>query len=209
VARFLPCLAMAAALLPASACAHRAPAPQPVPVAVAPARAPGSGENLPQRTPDPEPPVPPGCIEMHVVGVTPDPAVVLADEQETTLVPIYISPDQAMVIELRLARSRYPRPLTHDLFDRLLRETDARLVRVQLGALQQDVFVATLVIRAGDRWIQIDSRASDAIALALGNGVPILVAPAVIQRAGVKRHPASPRLPVTPGPAPPSGGDRI
>jgi len=186
-----------------------APPPQPATVAVPPPAAPPPTGPLPQD--EAEPPVPPGFVEMHVVGVTPDPAVVIADASEKTVVPVFISQDQAMVIELRRSGQKYERPLTHDLFDTLLREAHARLVRVQVDALRDNVFVATLIIRLEGRWLKLDSRTSDAIALALGNHAPIYVAPAVVQRAGVSTDSDLPQEKPQPPPtgAPPAGGNRI
>ena len=174
--RSVTALAMATCAAGLVACGPPAPAPaapplQPATLAVpAPAALPPAGP-LPQD--EAEPPLPPGFVEMHVVGVTPDPAVVLADASEKTVVPVYISRDQAMAIELRRTGEKYQRPLTHDLFDTLLREAHARLVRVQVDAVRDNVFVATLIIQIEGRWLKLDSRTSDAFALALGNHAPI------------------------------------
>lgn len=150
-----------------------------------------AGEPDPAPAEDPEvvpPEVPEGFRVMEVIGVAPTAAgqaVFLAGDDRTRLVPIWIGGSEALAIQLRHSRRRFERPLTHDLWDQAVRELGGELVEVRIDALRSQVFVATLTVRQGDRTFQLDSRASDAIALALGSRVPIYVADAVVDQAAI------------------------
>jgi bifunctional DNase/RNase len=136
------------------------------------------------------PKVPPDYVEMTVVGVVPSndgDSVVLADPAKETLVPIFIGGTEAMSIALRFGKRHYERPLTHDLLDAVMRELGGELERVQVDDLRDDVFIASLLVRQGTRFAIVDSRPSDAIALAIGNKVPIYMARRVLDAAGITR----------------------
>ncbi len=111
-------------------------------------------------------------------------AVLLVDEQQTTLLPIFIGTTEAHSIDARLRKHTPPRPLTHDLFDAALRELGAELVRVQVDDLRSGVFFGSVFLRKGARIIELDARPSDAIALAVGNDIPVYVAEHVVRAAG-------------------------
>ena len=128
--------------------------------------------------------VPAGYQLMKPVATEPN-AVLLLDQAEATMVPIYIGTTEAHSIELRLRGQPPPRPLTHDLFDAALRELGVELVRVQIDDLREGVFIASVFLRQGARIIELDARASDAIALALGNDIPVYVAEHVVRYTGV------------------------
>ena len=132
--------------------------------------------------------VPEGFIAMEVVGVFPTSAghaVFLGDPQGGRLVPIWVGGTEALAIELRLERRRFERPLTHDLLDQAIRELGGEVTGVRIDALRAGVFVATITLEEKDRSIRLDARASDSIALALANQVPILVSTAVVDEAGI------------------------
>jgi uncharacterized protein len=136
---------------------------------------------------------PPGYVEMKVLGILPTSqgdAVMLVDDARRTMVPIFVGGTEALSINLRLGRRHYERPLTHDLFDTTVRELGARLVKVHVDDLKGQVYLGTIFVRQGDRIIEVDARPSDAIALALGNRVPIYVARSVMDAAGVPYDPA-------------------
>jgi len=146
--------------------------------------------------------VPDGYVEMTVGEVTPTRdgnAVLLVDASNDVVVPIFIGPNEAMAIDLRHRKQRYQRPLTHDLLDAVLRELGGSLVRVQIDDIKDNTFLGAVFVRTPTRVIELDSRPSDAIALALGNHAPIYVARRVIEQAGVRRNDAS---------GPPAPGDR-
>jgi bifunctional DNase/RNase len=114
-------------------------------------------------------------------------AVVLADPSGETVVPIYVGGTEAASITRRFHERPMERPLTHDLFDAALHELGARVVRVQVDKLQDNTYFATLVLKTKGRYVQLDARPSDAIALALGATAPIYCASSVIMIAGVPR----------------------
>jgi bifunctional DNase/RNase len=154
---------------------------------------------------------PPGFVEMRVANVVPEgdgATVLLVDEARKVVIPIGISPGQALSIELRLRGREYVRPLTHDLFDNLLRDVGARVVSAQIDGLRDNAFVATLVILHDGRELRLDARASDAIALALGADAPIHVSREVIDQTGlsVDSLGSDPPEPPTPEPGEPEGG---
>lgn len=137
-----------------------------------------------------EAPAPKGqtFVEMAVAGVVPTPdgtMVVLVNADEQVLLPLGIGLSEAISIHGRLEHHRFARPQTHDLLDHVLSELGGKIVKVQIDDLREDVFLGTVFIKAGDRVISVDARPSDAIALAVGSGVPILVARAVLDRAAL------------------------
>lgn len=131
---------------------------------------------------------PSGFVRMEVMGVLPTAegnAVFLGDRDNQTVVPIWIGAAEAMSIQLRMERRRFERPLTHDLLDAMVKELGGQILRVHVDDLKGSTFVATVVVRAGDRVISMDARPSDAIAVAVGNRVPIYVAIDVVDRTGL------------------------
>jgi bifunctional DNase/RNase len=111
--------------------------------------------------------------------------VLLRNSADGKLLPISVGGTEALSIAHRLDGSRFPRPLTHDLVERLMDELGGKLVEVRIDALQGGVFTAVLIVKRRGRSIRIDSRASDAIALALGQELPVLCAAKVMEEAGV------------------------
>jgi bifunctional DNase/RNase len=129
---------------------------------------------------------PAGFVEMFVAGVLTTeggPAVILRDEKETKLLPIWIGYAEAHAIQLRLDRKRFPRPLTHDLLEKIMQDLGGSLVKIHVDDLKGDTYVGTVFVRRGDEIRHFDARPSDSIALALGNRVPIYVSEAVLKRA--------------------------
>jgi bifunctional DNase/RNase len=129
-----------------------------------------------------------GYTEMTVLGVAPTDhgsAVVLTDAGRKRALLIFVGSTEALSIELRLSKRTYPRPLTHDLFDSALERLGARVESVRVEKLEDNTFFGRVVLLDEGRRIELDARSSDAIALALGSGVPIYVAREVIERAGV------------------------
>jgi bifunctional DNase/RNase len=166
----------------------------PEPVVAAPPAAPPAAPTSPQGPPAPtslgEVAPPPDYVRMHASEVVPaheSEAVLLLDDKETVAVPIFIGGSEATSIRLRLGKRRYPRPLTHDLFDQLLREVGGQLLKVQVDDLKDGTFLGSIFIRAGNRVVELDARPSDAIALAIGNRVPIFVSCRVIAAAAIPR----------------------
>lgn len=146
---------------------------------------------------------PEGFVEMFVVGVLPTdggPAVVLKDKTEKVLVPLWIGTSEAHSIQLRLERRRFPRPLTHDLLDAILHDLGGEVVKIHVDDLHGEAFVGTVFIRQGGKVAHFDARPSDSIALAVGNGAPIFVSKALIDRMST-RHEEPTRAPAARGDA--------
>lgn len=114
------------------------------------------------------------------------PVVLLEDAARHVQLPIWIGEAEANAIDLRLHGAKAPRPLTVDLLDRALAALGARVERVEVIDLRDDVFIGRLTIRdAAGVTHPIDARPSDAIALALGAGLPVFVAPHVVEKAAL------------------------
>jgi uncharacterized protein len=129
-------------------------------------------------------------IEMRVAGIGLDPAtrssvLILKDATERRALPIYIGPDQAQAIAMVLDNKIPPRPATHDLFMGLLDGWDLVLDKVVIHSLQDNTFYASLVVKRGETVREIDSRPSDAIALAVRANCPIWVMEEVVADASI------------------------
>lgn len=132
---------------------------------------------------------PKGFTEMVVAGVVPHDegnTVILADVPRDLFLPIGISDAAALAIHLRLEGKRFSRPLTHDLVDQIIRRLNGKLMKVQIDALNNDTFHGTLYMKVKTEVVQIDARASDALALALGSHAPIYVRDTVLKEAAIR-----------------------
>ncbi len=105
-----------------------------------------------------------------------------ADDERT--LPIFIGAAEAQAIALEVNNVKVPRPLTHDLLKNIMDCMECRLQRVDITKLEEGTFYADLVVHHDNVDFQIDTRPSDAIALALRFGCPIMVAPEVMEEAG-------------------------
>jgi bifunctional DNase/RNase len=133
--------------------------------------------------------VPDGYVRMEardVVSIPQGGAVLLVDPEGALVLPIAIGGTEALSIALRLNSQPAPRPLTHDLLDSVIRQLGGELVKVQVDRVEGGVFIGSIYIRTASGLRRIDARPSDAIALAIGNRVPIYVARAVLDQSGVK-----------------------
>ncbi len=127
-------------------------------------------------------------VRVHVL--TGQHVVLLQGRGSERLLPIWIGPDQAHSIAVRIAGLQSERPLTHDLTIDMLRQLGAEITRVVVKDLVDDgngsgVFHGSVFLHAGEREIEIDSRASDAIALAVRVGARILVDADVFDRSSI------------------------
>jgi uncharacterized protein len=111
--------------------------------------------------------------------------VVLREVDTERYLPIWIGPYEAEAITIALQEIEVARPQTHDLLKNALTLLNARLLRVEVISLREDVFFGNLVVEANGRTIEIDSRPSDALALAVRAHVPILVSNEVMDSAGI------------------------
>jgi uncharacterized protein len=124
-------------------------------------------------------------MQVHKVGLDPQrlPLVLLADENVKRLLPIWIGNFEAHAITTQLQGRDFPRPLTHELLLAVLTGLGGRLEEVQVTRLEAGVFYAVLVIASPSGRLEIDSRPSDALALAVATAVPIYVAESVLDEA--------------------------
>ncbi len=126
-------------------------------------------------------------IEMKVAGITLDPLtkmpiIILKDIAEKNVLPIWIGLAEASAIATQLEHIDLARPMTHDLIRNILDELDAYLENVKVIDLKDNTFYATLSLKIGNRSLNVDSRPSDAIALALRTESPVFVDENVIKR---------------------------
>ncbi len=112
--------------------------------------------------------------------------VVVLKELETDLfLLIWIGPTEAEAIAVKMQGMSVPRPLTHDLLVDLVKSVGGTFEHILVNDLQNETFYAKVVIRVGDRTHEIDSRPSDAMAVAVRAEVPIFVADAVMDKAAI------------------------
>jgi len=126
-------------------------------------------------------------LEMTVKGLTIDPLtstpiVILKDAEGKNTVPIWIGLMEASAIATEMEKIQLSRPMTHDLMRNILESLEAKVVKIVVNDLKDNTFYALIHIMVGSQEIVIDSRPSDAIALALRTGSPILVDKKVIAK---------------------------
>jgi bifunctional DNase/RNase len=111
--------------------------------------------------------------------------VVLREVNSERYLTIWIGPYEAESITIALQEIEVARPQTHDLLKNILSTLNARLLRIEVVSLRDEVFYGNLIVEANGQLITIDSRPSDALALAVRAHVPILVDREVLDSAGV------------------------
>jgi len=111
--------------------------------------------------------------------------VILKEREAERYLLIWIGPAEAEAIAMRLGDIQPPRPQTHDLLRNIIESLDARVSHVLVNDLNNDTFYARVVLESNGRQIEIDSRTSDAIALAVRCQVPIYAEESVLERAGI------------------------
>ncbi len=122
---------------------------------------------------------------VRVSLMSPQRLVVLRDSGSERYLPIWVGPYEAEAITVALQEIEMARPLTHDLLKSLFKTFNAEIKRVEIVALREDIFYGNIVADASGQVINIDSRPSDAIALAVRAHVPILVDPSVMSSAAI------------------------
>lgn len=111
--------------------------------------------------------------------------VILKDLEGRRLLPIWIGILEATAIALEVEGIKPARPLTHDLLKNVLESLGVEVSMVLIHDLKDNTFYGQVILRAGDTTIEMDSRPSDAIALALRTHAPIFVSERVIEQAGI------------------------
>jgi uncharacterized protein len=120
-----------------------------------------------------------------VVGSGTEFLVLLKSTVDNRVLPISVGQLEAQSIAIKLNSIEFPRPLTHDLFKAALEMLECKLVRVEVCDLRDDTFYAMLTLEQRGVLLDVDSRPSDAIALALRFDAPVFVAEKVMDQAGV------------------------
>ena len=126
-------------------------------------------------------------IEMKVSGLTIDPItntpiVILKDMQENKAIPIWIGLFEASAIATELEKIVFPRPMTHDLFNELLKSLNVTVNRIEIADIRSNTFFANIYLSREGQNFTIDARPSDAIAIALRTHAPIFVDEEVIEK---------------------------
>ncbi|MGH3018910.1 MAG: bifunctional nuclease family protein [Gaiellaceae bacterium] len=129
--------------------------------------------------------------EMVIYGVSFDmvgkqPIVLLKTADGNKFLPIWIGHPEAAAILMKLQGAATPRPMTHDLFTEILGQLEARVTRIAVTELRENTFYALITVAVDGSELEIDSRPSDAIALAVRAGAPIFVADAVIEESAIE-----------------------
>jgi uncharacterized protein len=125
-------------------------------------------------------------VEMRIRGLLMDPMtntpiVVLKDANSDTVLPIWVGMYEASAIQLEIEKVSTPRPMTHDLIKNVLAGLDAHVHKVVVTELKEDTFYAVIWMERDGRIISVDSRPSDALALALRVDCPIYVEEEVLK----------------------------
>lgn len=118
-------------------------------------------------------------------------ALILTEEKGDRRIPIIIGGFEAQAIVIKLESLNPPRPLTHDLFKMFADEFRISILEVFIYKLEEGVFYSKLICNNGEKEISLDSRTSDAVALALRFGCPIFITEEILEKAGITVNPAS------------------
>lgn len=129
-------------------------------------------------------------IEMKVMGIALDtrsgsPIVVLHDLDNKKALPIWIGSAEASAIIRKIEKLAVSRPMTHDLVVEVVKKTGFDLDRVEINDVEDETYFATIFLTKGDESIEIDSRPSDAIAVAMRADASIYVSEKVLMNGGV------------------------
>src|SRR5262245_5318555 len=129
--------------------------------------------------------------EMVIYGVSFDlvgkqPIVLLKTADGNKFLPIWIGHPEAAAILMKLQGASTPRPMTHDLVTDILGQLQAQVTRIAVTELRENTFYAQITVQMDGSEIEVDSRPSDAIALAIRVDAPIFVADDVIEESAIE-----------------------
>src|SRR2546426_7759824 len=129
--------------------------------------------------------------EMNIYGVSFDlvgkqPIVLLKTAEGNKFLPIWIGHPEAAAILMKLQSASTPRPMTHDLVTDMLDQLGAQVVRITVTELRENTFYAQITVQQDGSEVDIDSRPSDAIALAIRAEAPIFAADDVIEESAIE-----------------------
>ena len=128
---------------------------------------------------------------MHIYGVSFDlvgkqPIVLLKTADGNKFLPIWIGHPEAAAILMKLQSQAAPRPMTHDLLSDMLEQLGAQIIRITVTELRENTFYAQITVQQDGTEIEVDSRPSDAIALAIRAEAPIFAADRVIEESAIE-----------------------
>ncbi|MFO7868444.1 MAG: bifunctional nuclease domain-containing protein [Bacteroidales bacterium] len=130
-------------------------------------------------------------VQLQILGLsysqTQDNAyvLILVEDGGDRRMPIIIGGAEAQAIAIELEKMKPPRPLTHDLFKNMAETFDISMSEVLIYRLEEGIFYSKIILHKEDKTIEIDSRTSDAVALAIRFNCPIYTTPEVLMKAGV------------------------
>jgi bifunctional DNase/RNase len=111
--------------------------------------------------------------------------VILKEKVSDRYLPIWIGPAEADAIAVKLQGVAVPRPLTHDLLSSIIDTLGASVNSIIVNDLKNDTFFAKVILQIDSKQVEVDSRPSDALALAVRTGVPIYADESVLEKAGI------------------------
>jgi bifunctional DNase/RNase len=128
---------------------------------------------------------------MQIYGVSFDmvgkqPIVLLKTADDNRFLPIWIGHPEAAAILMKLQGADTPRPMTHDLIVDMLDQVETKCVRISITELRDNTFYASITLLVAGSEVEIDSRPSDALALAVRVSAPIFVADEVIEESSIE-----------------------
>jgi bifunctional DNase/RNase len=134
---------------------------------------------------------------MQIYGVSFDmvgkqPIVLLKTTDGNRFLPIWIGHPEAAAILMKLQGASTPRPMTHDLLIEMLEQLDAKCERVSVTELRDNTFYASITVSMNGSELEIDSRPSDALALAVRTSAPIFAADDVIEESAIEFEDGAP-----------------
>jgi len=144
--------------------------------------------------------------------------VILRQRDQERYLPIWVGPFEAEAITVALQEVEMSRPLTHDLLKNMITLFEGKILQAEVVSLKEDTFYGNLVVQKEGGIINVDSRPSDAIALAIRAHAPILVNRAVMETAGIEPEkdmqadaplPPADELPFAPPPAEEENTERL
>jgi len=132
-----------------------------------------------------------GFDKVEVYGIsfdvaTKQPIVLLKVEGKNRFLPIWIGHPEAAAILMKLQNAELPRPMTHDLLASVVHHLSANVERILVTELRENTFYAVLQLDSAGEAIQVDSRPSDAIALAVRTEAPIFVSTELLETNGIE-----------------------
>lgn len=117
--------------------------------------------------------------------------VMLEEESSSRLIPIWIGTNEGNAIAIHLNGERTPRPGTHDLMSNIFALTDLSMQKIVISDLNDNTYYAYIVLEKDDEVLEVDSRPSDALALAVRNGTPIYIDELVLEKCPIIKKPIS------------------